>query len=141
MGTPIVDDAVALHRDLLAKRGELPVEIDGTVFKVDDLALQAVLAVVAVTPDALLRGLELDDAIQMCAMPQAQINPEPSPRKNVPFMVHAPYHSATDIYIILYKSIERDRFFAFIESKVTMTLPLPFTIHCTSLLPNEGTCV
>jgi len=45
-----VDDAVALYEELLAKRAELPIEIDGTVFKVDDLALQAELGSVSRSP-------------------------------------------------------------------------------------------
>ncbi len=37
---PDVEAAIAWHEALHARRAELPVEIDGTVFKVDDLALQ-----------------------------------------------------------------------------------------------------
>ena len=35
-----VEAAIAYHRGLLARRDELPIEIDGTVFKVDELAIQ-----------------------------------------------------------------------------------------------------
>jgi DNA ligase (NAD+) len=45
-----VEEAVAFHEQLLAQRGDLPVEIDGTVFKVDHLALQASLGFVARAP-------------------------------------------------------------------------------------------
>ncbi len=45
-----VDEAIAFHESLLARRGALPVEIDGTVFKVDDLERQATLGTVARAP-------------------------------------------------------------------------------------------
>ena len=45
-----VDAAVAYHDRMLERRGSLPVEIDGTVFKVDDLALQAKLGNLARAP-------------------------------------------------------------------------------------------
>jgi DNA ligase (NAD+) len=45
-----VDQAVAFHESLLAQRGDLPVEIDGTVFKVDQIALQDALGYVARAP-------------------------------------------------------------------------------------------
>jgi DNA ligase (NAD+) len=45
-----LDAALAHHRALLARRGSLPVEIDGTVFKVDDLALQRDLGELARVP-------------------------------------------------------------------------------------------
>jgi DNA ligase (NAD+) len=35
-----LDDALAYHEALLARRGALPIEVDGTVFKVEALALQ-----------------------------------------------------------------------------------------------------
>ena len=37
----------AFHDDILARRGELPYEIDGVVYKVDDIALQQELGFVA----------------------------------------------------------------------------------------------
>jgi DNA ligase (NAD+) len=45
-----VEEAIALYRELMAKRAQLPVEIDGTVFKVDDLALQEELGAVSRSP-------------------------------------------------------------------------------------------
>ncbi len=45
-----IDAAVAYHEKLLLKRSELPVEIDGTVFKVDDLALQEELGTLSRSP-------------------------------------------------------------------------------------------
>ncbi len=45
-----LDAAVALHWELLEKRNALPVEIDGTVIKVDDLELQAQLGQLARSP-------------------------------------------------------------------------------------------
>ncbi len=45
-----VDAAVSYHEDLLARRATLPVEIDGTVFKVDDLSLQAALGTLSRSP-------------------------------------------------------------------------------------------
>jgi len=40
-----VEEAVRVHNDLLARRHDLGYEVDGTVLKVDDLALQAELGV------------------------------------------------------------------------------------------------
>jgi DNA ligase (NAD+) len=45
-----VDEAIAYHERLLSLRGELPVEIDGTVFKVDRLDQQLELGNVARAP-------------------------------------------------------------------------------------------
>jgi DNA ligase (NAD+) len=45
-----VDAAIAFHERLLARRESLPVEIDGTVFKVDELALQRDLGELARVP-------------------------------------------------------------------------------------------
>lgn len=45
-----VDAAVAYHEDLLERRAKLPVEIDGTVFKVDDLSLQEELGTLSRSP-------------------------------------------------------------------------------------------
>lgn len=45
-----VDEAIAYHERLLSRRGDLPVEIDGTVFKVDRLARQAELGTLARAP-------------------------------------------------------------------------------------------
>lgn len=45
-----VDAAVAYHQALLEQRSRLPVEIDGTVFKVDDLALQEELGTLSRSP-------------------------------------------------------------------------------------------
>ena len=45
-----IAEAVALHEELLEKRGVLPVEMDGTVIKVDDIALQERLGTVARAP-------------------------------------------------------------------------------------------
>ena len=36
-----IEEAVTYHADLLAKRGELPFDVDGTVIKLDDLHLQS----------------------------------------------------------------------------------------------------
>ncbi|MCB9726637.1 MAG: NAD-dependent DNA ligase LigA [Spirochaetaceae bacterium] len=47
---PDVDAAIAYHDTLLARRGELPIEIDGTVIKVDRLDLQATLGTVSRAP-------------------------------------------------------------------------------------------
>ena len=47
---PNVEEAVDYHAALLERRSELPVEIDGTVFKVDDLALQAELGTLSRSP-------------------------------------------------------------------------------------------
>ncbi|MBY0400984.1 NAD-dependent DNA ligase LigA, partial [Myxococcota bacterium] len=43
-------EAIAFNEALLARRGELPIEIDGTVFKVDRLDAQAELGTVARAP-------------------------------------------------------------------------------------------
>ncbi len=43
-------EAIAFHERLLGERGRLPIEIDGTVFKVDRLAAQAQLGTVARAP-------------------------------------------------------------------------------------------
>lgn len=45
-----VEAAIAYHEDLLSKRGELPVEIDGTVVKVDRLEQQEALGTLARAP-------------------------------------------------------------------------------------------
>ncbi len=45
-----VDAAIALYHELLEHRASLPIEIDGTVLKVDDLALQAELGAVSRSP-------------------------------------------------------------------------------------------
>jgi DNA ligase (NAD+) len=45
-----VDEAITFHEKLLEKRGGLPVEIDGTVFKVDRLAQQDELGTLARAP-------------------------------------------------------------------------------------------
>ncbi|MHA7837648.1 MAG: NAD-dependent DNA ligase LigA [bacterium] len=45
-----VDAAIAFHEALQSRRGELPVEIDGTVFKVDRLDQQAELGTLARAP-------------------------------------------------------------------------------------------
>jgi DNA ligase (NAD+) len=45
-----VDAAIAIHEGLLTQRGELPVEIDGTVFKVDRLSEQEALGTLARAP-------------------------------------------------------------------------------------------
>ncbi|MGB0620997.1 MAG: NAD-dependent DNA ligase LigA [Myxococcota bacterium] len=45
-----VEAAIAYHGDLLSKRGDLPVEIDGTVFKVDPLSQQEALGTLARAP-------------------------------------------------------------------------------------------
>jgi DNA ligase (NAD+) len=45
-----LDAALAYYRELLAQRGALPMEIDGVVFKVDDLALQRDLGELARVP-------------------------------------------------------------------------------------------
>jgi DNA ligase (NAD+) len=45
-----LDAALAYYRELLAQRGALPMEIDGVVFKVDELALQRDLGELARVP-------------------------------------------------------------------------------------------
>jgi DNA ligase (NAD+) len=45
-----VDEAIAFHDALLARRGDLPVEIDGTVFKVDRIDQQEALGFLARAP-------------------------------------------------------------------------------------------
>jgi DNA ligase (NAD+) len=45
-----VESAVAFHRAQLAARSTLPIEIDGTVFKINDLALQHKLGSLSRTP-------------------------------------------------------------------------------------------
>ncbi len=45
-----IDEAVDYHDRMLERRGTLPVEIDGTVFKVDDLSLQKKLGNLARAP-------------------------------------------------------------------------------------------
>ena len=45
-----VDEAIAFHDELLSKRGELPIEIDGTVFKVDRIDQQERLGTLARAP-------------------------------------------------------------------------------------------
>ena len=45
-----VDEAIAYHEKLLAERAALPVEIDGSVFKVSSLALQRDLGMLARSP-------------------------------------------------------------------------------------------
>ncbi len=47
---PDVEAAIAAHEDYLAMREKLPVEIDGTVFKVNDLAMQRDLGELARVP-------------------------------------------------------------------------------------------
>jgi DNA ligase (NAD+) len=44
------EEAIAFHERLQGERGRLPIEIDGTVFKVDELASQARLGYVARAP-------------------------------------------------------------------------------------------
>jgi DNA ligase (NAD+) len=44
------EEAIGFNESLLARRGELPIEIDGTVFKVDRLEFQAELGTVARAP-------------------------------------------------------------------------------------------
>jgi len=45
-----LDAALAYHQDVLARRGQLPYEIDGVVLKVDDLAQQQTLGFVSRAP-------------------------------------------------------------------------------------------
>jgi DNA ligase (NAD+) len=45
-----VDEAIAFHERLLQLRGKLPVEIDGTVFKIDELSEQDILGSLARAP-------------------------------------------------------------------------------------------
>ncbi|MFP6622678.1 MAG: NAD-dependent DNA ligase LigA [Myxococcota bacterium] len=44
------DEAIAFHDEMRAARGELPIEIDGTVFKVNDIALQEQLGTLSRSP-------------------------------------------------------------------------------------------
>lgn len=45
-----LDAALAYHQDVLARRGQLPYEIDGVVLKIDDLAQQQTLGFVSRAP-------------------------------------------------------------------------------------------
>lgn len=45
-----LEEAIAFHEQMRGARGELPVEIDGTVFKVNDLALQERLGTLSRAP-------------------------------------------------------------------------------------------
>ncbi len=45
-----VDEAVAFHEKMRTARGELPIEIDGTVFKVNRIALQEALGTLSRSP-------------------------------------------------------------------------------------------
>jgi len=44
------NEAIAFHDEMRAARGELPIEIDGTVFKVNDIALQEQLGTLSRSP-------------------------------------------------------------------------------------------
>lgn len=45
-----IEEAIRIHESLLERRGKLPIEIDGTVFKIDDLAQQNELGSLARAP-------------------------------------------------------------------------------------------
>ncbi len=45
-----VDEAIAFHEEMQQARGKLPIEIDGTVFKVNDLALQEQIGTLSRAP-------------------------------------------------------------------------------------------
>jgi len=83
-----VDEAIAFNGGLLARRGELPVEIDGTVFKVDRLASQEILGTVARAPrwaiafkfppeqaETVLQGIEFQVGRTGALTPVARLRP------------------------------------------------------------------
>jgi DNA ligase (NAD+) len=83
-----VDAAIAFHRTLESRRGELPVEIDGTVFKVDRLDLQERLGTLARAPrwaiafkfppeqaETVLEGIEVQVGRTGALTPVARLRP------------------------------------------------------------------
>ncbi len=83
-----VDEAIAFHASLLSVRGELPVEIDGTVFKVDRLEQQTRLGSLARAPrwaiafkfpaeqaESVLEGIEFQVGRTGALTPVARLRP------------------------------------------------------------------
>jgi DNA ligase (NAD+) len=83
-----IDEAVAYHQKLLALRGRLPVEIDGTVFKVDLLARQDELGNLSRAPrwaiafkfppeqaETVLEGIEIQVGRTGALTPVARLRP------------------------------------------------------------------
>ncbi len=83
-----IDDAIDYHKRLLEARGKLPVEIDGTVFKVDSLANQARLGNLARAPrwaiafkfppeqaETVLEGIEIQVGRTGALTPVARLRP------------------------------------------------------------------
>jgi len=83
-----VEPAITYHEELLRKRGSLPVEIDGTVFKTDLLSQQAELGVLARAPrwaiafkfppeqaETVLEGIEVQVGRTGALTPVARLRP------------------------------------------------------------------
>lgn len=83
-----VDAAIAFHESLRSRRGDLPIEIDGTVFKVDRLAEQARLGTLARAPrwaiafkfppeqaETVLEGIEVQVGRTGALTPVARLRP------------------------------------------------------------------
>jgi DNA ligase (NAD+) len=83
-----IDDAIEFHQGLLGLRGKLPVEIDGTVFKVDRLAEQTELGNLARAPrwaiafkfppeqaETVLEGIEIQVGRTGALTPVARLRP------------------------------------------------------------------
>lgn len=83
-----IDEAIRFHQRLLERRSGLPVEIDGTVFKVDDLAQQQKLGQLARAPrwaiafkfppeqaETILEGIEFQVGRTGALTPVARLRP------------------------------------------------------------------
>ncbi len=83
-----VEPAIAYHEELLRRRGSLPVEIDGTVFKTDRLSQQSELGVLARAPrwaiafkfppeqaETVLEGIEVQVGRTGALTPVARLRP------------------------------------------------------------------
>ena len=83
-----VEEAIAFHAALLEKRGHLPIEIDGTVFKVDSFDEQAELGTLARAPrwaiafkfppeqaETVLEGIEVQVGRTGALTPVARLRP------------------------------------------------------------------
>lgn len=83
-----VDAAIAFHESLRSRRGDLPIEIDGTVFKVDRLAEQSRLGTLARAPrwaiafkfppeqaETVLEGIEVQVGRTGALTPVARLRP------------------------------------------------------------------
>jgi DNA ligase (NAD+) len=82
------DEAIAFHEALLERRGDLPIEIDGTVFKVDSLADEERLGTIARAPrwavafkfppeqaETVLEGIEFQVGRTGALTPVARLRP------------------------------------------------------------------